>query len=440
MATAPCSDSEISEIYYKKIQQEGIEDYSVNRLEYFDVLMIGKAGSGKSTTADKLLIANPQGLCYGDSHEASTLDEDESMMHNQDLSMWIFKNETGDNHEEADRRLKGLAMHRQLQDSHAEVVRAHDDDDTGTEQCELTSNETTKLRVLDMPGFNSAFLLSIPASNTSPPPSASGFGTINLAVANQGLMQKLIRIQAIAELRFSRILYFLPNRGCLGKRPDADFIQQLELMAYFFGPKIFDSMIAVATLDGRRSKPDDFTAEDTELTKEAIGVALKKAFPNAENPPNPPPVLYISLQDTCEEIYDKIHRTTTSNDKLTLQFVENVCTKCSIKIGTFGESRVVCAFGTDLTQSLPYDESKCHPIMIPKWSRAWRFLGRIGNLFAGRKKYNWVSDVVCPNCRSDKNPCMRVGDPYNYKRNSIQVDHSTDLHYIAVAEDEANIA
>ena len=37
-------------------QQQGIEGVS-----YYDIMVIGKTGQGKSTTTDKLLIANPTG-------------------------------------------------------------------------------------------------------------------------------------------------------------------------------------------------------------------------------------------------------------------------------------------------------------------------------------------------------------------------------------------
>ena len=41
--------------------QEGIEGSDI---DYYDVLLIGKTGMGKSTTADKLVIANLTGADY----------------------------------------------------------------------------------------------------------------------------------------------------------------------------------------------------------------------------------------------------------------------------------------------------------------------------------------------------------------------------------------
>ncbi len=36
--------------------QQGIED---GQFDYYDIMVIGKAGMGKTTTADKLFVANP---------------------------------------------------------------------------------------------------------------------------------------------------------------------------------------------------------------------------------------------------------------------------------------------------------------------------------------------------------------------------------------------
>ena len=41
--------------------QAGIGESGIN---YYDIMVIGNTGQGKSTTADKILIANPDGRRY----------------------------------------------------------------------------------------------------------------------------------------------------------------------------------------------------------------------------------------------------------------------------------------------------------------------------------------------------------------------------------------
>ena len=45
----------------KMARQEGVE---VLRKEYCDIMLVGVTGQGKSTMADKLLIANPDNVSY----------------------------------------------------------------------------------------------------------------------------------------------------------------------------------------------------------------------------------------------------------------------------------------------------------------------------------------------------------------------------------------
>ena len=56
-------------------QQEGTNSYS----NHFDIMLIGRTGHGKSTTADKLLVANPTGKIYTcEGTQNKDLDDSES--------------------------------------------------------------------------------------------------------------------------------------------------------------------------------------------------------------------------------------------------------------------------------------------------------------------------------------------------------------------------
>jgi len=56
--------------------QEGIEGTGI---DYYDILVIGKTGMGKSTTADKLVIANLKGTDYsGEQHSDGVVKEEKN--------------------------------------------------------------------------------------------------------------------------------------------------------------------------------------------------------------------------------------------------------------------------------------------------------------------------------------------------------------------------
>lgn len=402
-----------------------------NETDYFDILVIGKTGYGKSTTADKLVIANPGGVNYRIGHQDPILTPDETAIAIDDLSMWIAQREVDGSYTQAHEHLKNLGMFRQLDDPHTHVVESRQPGNAkdSTKYCELVSNETTKVRVLDIPGFNSMHLLEQGADQQSP--------FSNLAQANCGILQKLVRIQAIAGLNFSRILYFLPTRGPL-ERIDLAFVQELKLMKYFFGSAIFETMIVVATLRPRKSHRNEFQVEDFQETKEGLEAALRAVFTEGEGIPKTPPIIYLSVDDTCEQVLEAVKSTQVVKEKLKLEFVRDVCVRCSIKVGIFREKKVICAFGDDLTKGMPYNESLCHPLMKPKWSLPWRIVGSIGNAFVRRRKYAWVSDVVCVACLADTGTygCMKMKSIFVHKGKEFTVDHTNQLNHIAISIDD----
>ena len=58
-------------------------------IDYNDIMVIGKTGMGKTTTADKLLVANPDGLEYQGAEHSEPVIEGEHVR-SDDLSIWLL--------------------------------------------------------------------------------------------------------------------------------------------------------------------------------------------------------------------------------------------------------------------------------------------------------------------------------------------------------------
>ena len=80
-------------------QRDGIIDYN-------DIMIIGKTGMGKTTTADKLLIANPQHLNYRGALHSEPIVEREHVRAD-DLSIWLLSDAPNEI-ERVTQRLKNL--------------------------------------------------------------------------------------------------------------------------------------------------------------------------------------------------------------------------------------------------------------------------------------------------------------------------------------------
>ena len=178
-----------------------------------------------------------------------------------------------------------------------------------TKDCEVVSNDTSRVRIMDVPGFfDGASILQRQADSQN---GSLLSPTEKLESSNLGIMRTVIRIQTTLAMNFNRILYFLPGRGPL-ERMNAMLTLELRWMAHYFGRAIFKSMVLVATVQSRFSEmkidnKEKFTDDDAQMTKEFFRKALDEVFsPTADNPIPDPPLIFISLTDTCEEILAKV--------------------------------------------------------------------------------------------------------------------------------------
>ena len=406
---------------------KGAED---NIIDYYDIMVIGRTGMGKSTTADKLAIANPDGHDYrGEQQPHEIVNEGQVRM--SDLTMWQIADVEGES-QRVTERLKNLVRFRTLDNTHKEVNDLYKGANVQTVGSQVISNETTRVRVFDVPGFFGSDIRRVQAATTGDRITQSGIL----------IMREVLRIQATMRMNLRRIVYFIPERGPL-ERPHGVLQMELEQMMHYFGKSIFESMVLVATEspNAYRYIPENatpFNDDDIATTERMFEESLTRVLPNDEHlPDGKPPIVFISMHDTCETILMNIKEATVIRDVLKLAFDHRTCVKCGLKAKILKykndrEKRVACYAGEDPTVGVAYEESHCHPLIISKYWKITKIVGGIAH-FITRNQYEGMwpgfrnrDDEVCIECgRIPGEPgCKKIGSRYRLEGVVLRVDHS----------------
>ena len=440
------------------------EPITASETGHFDILVIGRTGMGKSSTVDKLMVPNTEetsqaqnstvltdkqpidfsprasssdkikipgsGAQAQKSKKPKKLEGDEHRTNIQsgNLSAWVLSDKE-DELENTVTRLKNIVFCRDLEESHEQIDTLRKDKESqksfyaSSRSCELLINDDSNIRVLDTPGFFSPSLFE---------------GASNEDASNLAIVRRIVYIQTVAGLRFNRILYFLPC-GPL-KRDEGTILKEVRCMVKFFDKSIFLSMVLVGTIPSNLSKKshlteeDKFPEDDLEESRECFYKTVKKAYEerNEDITDLPtPPMIFVAMTDTCEKILRKVVSAPVKvGSGLQLRFQRKTCTRCAIKIGYKEGEKLVCTYSsTNESTTVPYEDSTCHPKIVPKITVRSFFRG-LGGLFL--RKWHFTEErCINPDCKQGPGSlgCKQVQSKYAAKgcKDSIIVDHTDTL-------------
>lgn len=348
--------------------QQGIEDSAIN---YYDVMVIGKTGTGKSTTADKLLVANPNGLDFQGTENSEPVQK-EKCVNVEDLSIWLVSGVPDEVHR-VKTRLKNITYFRSLGNAHEQINEFHSESqlhNRRTSNFELISNDSTMIRILDVPGF---FGEDDTGKSLASADNKAHSAT-NVAL---GRMRNILQIQSAMHLKFRKILYFLPIHGAL-RWSDGYLETELSVLAKYFGRSIFDCMIVITTMPSETYCGDNeviFPQRSVDITKKNLASVLARVLPSERNLPEPP-ILFISMTHTCETILTNVMNTHVASDYVTIRFDSRICARCGCKMDVIKSTQAKDDATSDsritvYTESgaIPYGESTCHPLLVPKHTK-----------------------------------------------------------------------
>ena len=411
---------------------------------YCDILMVGRTGFGKSTVGNKLLGIDPETKSLLGEHEEG---EDITTV----IQQWDFDGdkrpyfETGDGMESV------------------------------TKKCKVLSNEKKIIRVLDTVGFADS-------ENTRK------YGVIK---GNLQSFRWILQAQRGYDLRFSRVVYFLPTRGP-PERGEGTIQEEIKVMYSFFGEMIFNIMVIVVTNKKQdRYQQFGFSEEDITATEDVFKFVFRKA--TGADLPKFPPVKYIPFNENYKKVRNTIIGAEVISDAEKMFFspefpkqrnfgididgdtiptvprnelrqafkkrsvcfrFEDRCSRCAIKLvherQPSGEELPVAVIYENGDEEV-YDNSYCHPFFIPKYSQPVKIiggivhimllgLGKVYEVVLNRKSWpGFLNDEeMCVKCKKPpgSDSCAPVNQYVKINGEKYKVDHKRELDALQILEEE----
>ena len=415
------------------------DDEEDEKSSYFDVMLIGRTGQGKSTVGNTLLEIDP------DTKEL----------------LGVYRPGEG---------ITDIIKRWDCNGDQKYYFEVGEGSDSVTKRCKVLSNEKNRDRVLDTRGFADT-------ENTRRD------GVIN---GNLQSFRWILQAQKMYNLCFSRVLYFLPNRGA-PERADGTLQEEIKVMYSFFGKQIFDVMVVIVTNNKRpHHQQAGFSDEDLTETKQVFEYSFQQA--TGITLPKYPPIIYLSYKEDpfikvvgadvisdAERLYFSIEQAADplvssvrvsldmpleEKKRLLTQYrgkyfkFENRCSRCAVKIiqEKLPSGKEVPVSTVDKEGSVTaHNRSLCHAFFIPKHSRFVRIVGGIAHIIAlglgmvyekvsEKKSWPWFtnSEEMCVVCERPpgSSGCSAVGQNVQIRGVDYLVVHSNEFDSVKLIMEE----